>query len=91
MQNTCCRHCTNPHKLPCLRACYPNTNAADMGQCWATGSQQFPGGLLRDDTGKKHASSANQHHPSGKSRYSLDMTMTRVMLAQISIRFRQIF
>ena len=44
MQNTCCRHCTNPHKLPCLRACYPNTNAADMRQCWATGSQQFPGG-----------------------------------------------
>ena len=44
MQNACCRQFTNPHKLPCQPVCNPNTKAAAMGQCWATSSQQFPGG-----------------------------------------------
>ena len=52
MRNTCCRNLTNPHKLPCKPACNPNTNAADMKQCRATGSLQYLGGLARDNTKK---------------------------------------
>jgi hypothetical protein len=44
MQNACCRQFTNPHKLTCKPACNPNTNAANIRQFWATGSQQLPGG-----------------------------------------------
>jgi hypothetical protein len=74
---------------------YAHATPTQMRPTWDNAGRQAPnnsrGVLVRDDTRKKHASSTNQHHPSAKSRYSLDMTMTRVMLAQISIRFRQIF
>ena len=83
MQNGCCRRFTNPHKLPCKPVCNLNTNAADMGQCWATGSQQFPGGAGLRRHQKKHAASASLTHPSAGSMYILDVIMTCVMLARI--------